>query len=274
MALAALIATTMLTSCHKEKSESPKVAVTVTIDNIDGSHSQGKSQTIDQALDINSVTLLFFNHSDHSLVSQIDQRRTDASINFGTFDLMLEVGIYDMVVLGYSFDSLPNIQSYTVASLRHFGQIFHAAQTVTVTQSGTSTLSATLQRVSSCLTINATDEVPADAVYVKFSFSGSGATLNPSTGLAATNTGFDLLFLAGSNLTVHLPLYENNQVMNVTVTVQDASLNDIISHTFVNLGFVCNRRTILSGPLYHQGGTSGFTVDTDWLDDADTINFK
>ncbi len=203
---------------------------------------------------------------------------------FGEFSCNLPVGNYTMVVVGrgYFADDVFTLTSPTVAGYTsdHVRETFVATQAVNITGTDPVNLSATLERIVAKVLVVSTDGKLADAKKVRTTFSASGKGLNPSTGLATTNTGFSntvgVSSPAGSASTsINFAfLYSDEQTMNVTVDVLNEAGDAICTHTIHNVPLKRNRITKLRGPIYTATSltTSAFQLETDWLPDH-TVNF-
>ena len=270
--VALLLLPFLLFSCKKDDTQ---VALTVQVTNVD---QPSDKSAISEVSEIHTVTLLFFRQDNHNLVCEEHQSRADFTgddaANFGVFNVELSVGAYDMVVLGYRHDSPVTVNAYNSVTFPYTHMVYSTKQSVSVTASGTSTISATLSRITSQFRIITTDQIPAGVESVRISFSKGGTTLNPMTDLATTDagcattiSGFSARVGENPSVNSNLLLYADEQTMDVLVEVLDASNNVVISHNFENLPFKRNRRTYVTGPLYHQGSASNFDVNTSWIDE-------
>lgn len=233
--------------------------------------------TIAECASIKKVTLAFYNTADGSEQYKVTQVKSDATTytTFGDFDLSLPMGSYTMVIIGYStIDGSPfTLTSPTLASYtgEHALETFAATQAVNISTTEDVNLSATLNRIVSKLNVVSTDGKTANATNVRMTLSGGSMSFNPTTGLALTNTGFTNTVGISTNVGAastsgsYLFLYTDEQTMDITIDVLDASGNSI-SHKVVNdVPMKRNRKTVLTGSLYSAGSNSGFSVNTTWL---------
>jgi hypothetical protein len=205
---------------------------------------------------------------------------------FGEFSCNLPIGSYTMVVVGRGwFDgdvftlTSPTVAAYTSDHVR---ETFVASQAVNITSANAVNLSATLERIVAQVTVISTDGKSAEAKKVRTTFAASGKGLNPSTGLATTNTGFSntvgvstAVGVVSSSVNFAF-LYSNEQTMSVTVDVLNEAGNVICTHTINNVPLKRNRKTTLRGPIYTATAvaSSAFQLETDWLDgDGNTVYF-
>lgn len=232
---------------------------------------------------VGAIDLAFY--SGGTEVFKTTQVRGDGNYTtFGEFSCNLPVGNYTMVVVGrgYFADDVFTLTSPTMAGYTsdHVRETFVATQSVNITNTNAVDLSATLERIVAKVLVVSTDGKSADAKRVRTTFSASGKGLNPSTGLATTNTGFSntvgVSSPAGSASTsINFAfLYSDEQTMNVTVDVLNKAGDVICTHTIHNVPLKRNRVTKLRGPIYTATSltTSAFQLETDWLPEH-TVNF-
>ena len=234
---------------------------------------------------VGAIDLAFY--SGGTEVFKTTQVRGDGTYTtFGEFSCNLPVGSYTMVVIGRGYwnTDVFTLTSPTVAAYTsdHVRETFVATQAVNITSSAPVNLSATLERIVAQVIILSTDGKSADAKRVRTTFSASGKGLNPSTGLATTNTGFSntvgVSTPAGdiSSSVNFAFLYSNEQTMTVTVDVLNEAGDAICTHTINNVPLKRNRKTTLRGPVYTATAlaSSAFQVETAWLEgDGNTVNF-
>lgn len=226
---------------------------------------------------IKSVTLAFYNTADGSEQYKVTQVKSDATTytTFGDFDLSLPMGSYTMVIIGYStIDGSPfTLTSPTLASYtgEHALETFAATQAVNISTTEDVNLSATLNRIFSKLQVISSDGKTANATNVRMTLSGGSKSFNPTTGLATDNNGFintvGISAAVGGNSTstTFLFLATDEETIDVTIDVLDASGNSISHKVVNNVPLKRNRCTKLSGSLYTTSAESNFTVNTEWL---------
>lgn len=233
---------------------------------------------------VGAMTLAFYD-ADGTEVYKTTQLRGDGSTytTFGEFTANLQVGTYTMVALGYTyFDgdaftlTSPTQAVYTSERPR---ETFTKVQTVTVTSASALDLDVTLNRISSWLKIVSTDGRPASAKKVRTTFAKGGKDFNPTTGLATTDTGFSQTnnpsTAVRATIEVNaLPfLFTDEESMNITIEVLDASDNVLLTKVVNDVPFKRNRKTILRGAVFTVDASSAaFKLETSWLDDK-TVNF-
>lgn len=231
---------------------------------------------------VNAVTVAFYNGSTEvnkttQLKSSLGEGET-----FGEFTLSLPMGSYTMVVLAYytNESSVLTLTSPTAASYNvRPRETFAKTQTVNIAGSNAVDISATLDRIISCLIVTSTDGKAADVASVRMTLSAGGMSFNPTTGLATSNTGFantvsnTVAAGATSTTSTFLFLASDEQTMNVTIETLDADGNTLFSKTVNNVSFKRNRITRLTGAMYTNSGVTGsFQISNDWLSDSN-VNF-
>ena len=227
---------------------------------------------------VKSLTLAFYasNGTEAYKVTQLKGSLEEGE-TFGEFSLSLPMGSYTMVVLGYVLyddDELtltsPTQAEYTVGAPR---ETFAATQQVSVTSTTALNLTATLDRIVTCLQVISTDGRTANVSKVRMTFSAGGKQFSPTTGLATVNTGS--VSTVGNSATVgstststgYVFLATDEQTMDVTIETLDADGNTIYSKTVENVPFKRNRVTKLTGKMYTNSSVSGaFQLETAWID--------
>ena len=225
---------------------------------------------------VKAITLAFYSGTEE--VYKTTQLLADATTytTFGMFSTPLSVGSYTMVVLGYGSTSEITLTSPTSAAYTSDKgrETFVAVQAVNVNSTADLNLTATLSRVVTRLRIESTDNMSNNVAKVNISVSAGGLSFNPTSGLATVNTGFTNEIKASSGFgrtaffNTYFFLASDQQTMNVTINVLDASSNVLFSKVVNDVPMKRNRCTVLSGKLFSTDATaSGFTIDADWIDD-------
>ena len=225
---------------------------------------------------VKAITLAFYSGTEE--VYKTTQLLADATTytTFGVFSTPLSVGSYTMVVLGYSSTSEITLTSPTSAAYTSDKgrETFVAVQAVNVNSTADLNLTASLSRVVTRLRVESTDNMPRNVAKVNISVSAGGISFNPTSGLATVNTGFTNEITASSgfgrtaSFNTYFFLASDQQTINVTINVLDASSNVLFSKVVNDVPMKRNRCTVLSGKLFSTDATaSGFTIDADWIDD-------
>jgi hypothetical protein len=183
-----------------------------------------------------------------------------------------------MVVLGYgTIEGCELVLTSPIAATftgGHASETFAATQTVNVVTTDDVNISATLNRIVSKLQVISTDGKTANASRMQMTFSGGSRSFSPTTGLATDNSGIVNTVNIGaavgahSTSTTYLFLATDEQTMTVTIDVLDSSEESISHKVVTNVPLQRNRCTKLTGSVYTAGGSTNFTVSTDWLDET------
>ena len=233
---------------------------------------------------VGAIDLAFY--SGGTEVFKTTQIKSDGTTysTFGEFECNLPVGNYTMVVVGRGqFDgdvftlTSPTAAGYTSERAR---ETFVKTQAVNITSADPVNLSATLNRIVAKLEIISTDTRIDGVSKIRTTYSAGGKSFNPTTGLATSNTGFNLTntpsAAVGATIDVgsFVFLATDEQKMNITIDVLDANEDVMFTKYVANVPLKRNRQTILSGPLFTSTAitSSAFQVETDWFPN-NTVNF-
>ncbi len=233
---------------------------------------------------VGAIDLAFY--SGGTEVFKTTQIKSDGTTysTFGEFECNLPVGSYTMVVIGRGyFDgdvftlTSPTAAGYTSERAR---ETFVKTQVVNITSADPVNLSATLNRIVAKLEIISTDTRIDGVSKIRTTYSAGGKSFNPTTGLATSNTGFNLTntpsAAVGATIDVgsFVFLATDEQTVNITIDVLDTNEDVMFTKYVANVPLKRNRQTVLSGPLFTSTAitSSAFQVETDWLPD-NTVNF-
>ena len=264
---------------------SASAPVTVRVDGFSISQEDFPSTTRATAVGsyngIQKLTLAFY-ASNGTEVYKATQSKNEA--DFGEFSLSLPIGSYTMVVLGYVLydDDELTLTSPTQAEWTNGcpRETFATTQVVNVTNTTAKELTATLDRIVTCLQVISTDGRTANVNKVRMTFAAGGKRFSPTSGLATVNTGS--VSTVGNSATIgtsstskgYVFLVSDEQTMDVTIETLDAESAVLFSKTVNNVPFKRNRVTKLTGAIYAaDANASGFQVNTTWLDEEDPIVF-
>ena len=210
---------------------------------------------------------------------------TDASTytTFGNFSCDLPVGNYTMVVIGRGyFDgdaftlTSPTSAGYTSERAR---ETFVAKQDVTVTSSAPLNLNVTLSRIVSSINIISTDGRSTGVAKIRTTYAKGSKSFNPSTGFATDDAGFVLTNTPSAaigspiNVSSFVFLATDEEKMNITIEVLDASNNVLFTKVVENVPLKRNRKTTLTGAMFTAPtSAASFKVETSWLD-GNSVSF-
>lgn len=233
---------------------------------------------------VGAIDLAFY--SGGTEVFKTTQIKSDGTTysTFGEFSCNLPVGNYTMVVIGRGyFDgdvftlTSPTAAGYTSERAR---ETFVKTQAVNITSADPVNLSATLNRIIAQVRIISTDNRVEGVSKIRTTYSAGGKSFNPTTGLATSNTGFNLTntpsAAVGATIDVgsFVFLATDEQTVNITIEVLDTNEDVMFTKYVANVPLKRNRQTVLSGPLFTSTAitSSAFQVETDWLPN-NTVNF-
>lgn len=156
-------------------------------------------------------------------------------------------------------------------------ETFSASQDVTVSSTAAQNLNVTLSRIVAMLRIASTDVSTAEATQIRTTYSAGGKGFNPTTGLATTNTGFQVVnhpsTAVGATISVFSYVFLSTDVQTMTITLEALDDDDNVLYTKVVPGVVLkrNRRTNLYGPLFSATSLTGsfIQVEESWLSESD-----
>lgn len=234
---------------------------------------------------VKAITLALYD-SQGTEVYNTTQLKDDASTytTFGQFSFSLPIGNYTLVAIGRNhFGSdvftltSPTEAAYTSTLPR---ETFCATQSVTISGTTPLNLSITLDRISTMLIVKSTDLCPVGAAKLRTTYAEASKSFNPTTGLATDDDGFtalnNLSSAVGNNTNIGLYAFlsTDEQSMDITLEVLDASDNVLCTKSISDVPFKRNRATKLEGQLFTPSSASSatFSFETDWLQDL-TVTF-
>lgn len=233
-----------------------------------------RATDVNDATSVKIITLAFYSGGEE--VYKQTQFRSDASTyeTFGVFSTSLSVGSYTMVVIGYGGTTEITLTSPTSAAYPSKAlDTFVHTETVNVNTTSNLDLSATLNRIVTRLKLQTTDNMPTNVAKVRVDIGAGGIGFNPTTGFATVNNGFTNEIVPSSgygsttSFSSYLFLATDEQTMNVSITVSDASDNVLFSKDVTNVPMKRNRTTTLRGKLFGADATTAFSVEADWLEE-------
>lgn len=237
------------------------------------SHTRAVENPADYS-EVVALTLAFY--SGTTEVYSATQMK-DTADSFGEFSLTLPLGSYTMVVIAR--DSLAG-DTFTLTSPAEAGftsekvrETFSATQAVSITSTAAQDLSITLNRVVTNLLIESSDARIEGVSKIRTTYGAGSKSFSPSTGLAVGNNGFAMTNSpkaavgASARVSSFAFLATDEQTMDITIEVLDASDQVLFTKVVNDVPFKRNRKTLLRGPLFTAGATSTFTIETAWLDD-------
>ncbi len=224
----------------------------------------------------NRLNVAFF--QDGQKVKSVSQKVGDDS--FGTVAVALEAGVYQLVVIGHSCDGSATITSVDKVTFPNnvVSETFYYYGDLTVGATP-ETHQLNLSRAVAMFRLELTKPLPAEAVKMKFYYTGGSSTFSPLAGYGCVN----------SKQTVQMPVAAEQQVFEVytfphtetdelkmTITVLDANDQELKERVFEQVPVTRNRITRYAGDFFGDNATSSssilFSADSDW-DGSDNYTF-
>ena len=207
----------------------------------------------------------------------ISQQSSDTS--FGTIDMELYPGSYQMVAVAHNGDADAVINSTTSVTLpgTTFTDTFAEVQSLTVEANKDCNFTMTLPRATSAFILKLKDTPPANAKEIKVvvnstTYEPTTLKINPSTRLAE-NTWKQTCIIPIADIAKEIPIYYIGMYSVTAVTVKatayDTDGNEIISHTISNVPLNPNQKTIASGYFFQSPGSGTFTLEAGWGTDKE-----
>ena len=234
------------------------------------------AEAVTDYADVRAIDLKFF--AGETEVFSHTQLKSDETTftTFGEFTANLPIGSYTMVAVARNMSSgdvftitSPTQAAYTTERAR---ETFCATQNVTVTSTTPLDLDVSLSRIMSMFRIVSTDAPSAGASKIRTSYAAGSKAFNPTTGLATNDDGFIVTNTKNVkdgvlNVYSNLFLSTDEQTMNVTIEVLDASDNVLFTKLLENVSFKRNRVTKATGAMFGADPSeSTFKLETEWLD--------
>ena len=246
-----------------------------------GTRTATRAQAVGVYSGVTYLTLAFYASNGTEVYKATQEKgNIPEGQTFGEFSTSLPMGSYSMVVVANGGDNAVTLTSATSASFgeNRVMETFAYSQTVNVNSNAALNLSATLDRIVSCIAVNSSDGRTEEAKKLRITTTTGGRNFDPTTGLATVNSGItatithpeavgtvtrsaSLLFLA-----------TDEQTADVTIETLDEDDNVLFSKTVEDVPLKRNCQTVLTGAMYQTTAAGTFQVDTDWLD-SENVNF-
>lgn len=227
------------------------------------------------------LSVAVFDEDDAKVGSTKSQKVGDT--NFGTIGLSLQDGTYTIVAIAHNGEGNCTITSPTKVTFpsNKMTDTFCYCGELVVDGSISETLE--MKRVVAMMRLTITDAIPDGVARLKFYYTGGSSTLNPRTGFGCVNSKqteyrsvIDDNGMPVSVYEIYTAPHEQNDILKLTITSQDASNGDIdVFEPMENIPVTVNKITTWEGALFGGSGSSssggvGITLDTDW---AGTISY-
>ncbi len=202
-------------------------------------------------------------------VKQINQ--TSSEGNFGSFNLSLKPGQYQLVVLAHSSEENPTMTDPCKVAFTNKGKVtdtFGYGDTITVTND--SAYHIKLKRLVAMVRLQTTDTVTREAKLVRFYYTGGSSTLDAMKSVGCVNSkqvaSFDLTSdMVGKPATFDIYTFPkaDNKGLNLQVTTHDSKNNVLVQENISNVPIQRNMITLYKGRLFNRNADSkgDFNVD-------------
>ena len=297
VAVFALLAAACSNDCNDDEVEKPvegsdvtaKVTVhvndfSIVMESLDAEVMTRSAENPATYKSVGAIDLVLFDADGKNVYSKTQfKKQTSTYTTFGEFTCDLPVGHYTMVVIGRGyFDgdaftlTSPTSAGYTSERAR---ETFVAKQNVTVTSSAPLNLNVTLSRIVSSINIISTDGRSTGVAKIRTTYAKGSKSFNPSTGFATDDAGFVLTNTPSAaigspiNVSSFVFLATDEEKMNITIEVLDASNNVLFTKVVENVPLKRNRKTTLTGAMFTAPtSAASFKVETSWLD-GNSVSF-
>lgn len=212
-------------------------------------------------------------------VQQINQTSSDG--NFGSFNLALKPGQYQLVVLAHSSDENPTMTDPCKVTFTNKGKVtdtFGYGDTITVTND--SAYHIKLKRLVAMVRLQTTDTVTRDAKLVRFYYTGGSSTLDALRGVGCVNSqqvaSFDITSdMVGKPATFDIYTFPkaDNKGLKLQVTTHDKNNSVLVEEIISNVPVQRNVITLYKGRLFNRnaGSKGDFNVDLNSDDEWTTV---
>ena len=246
-----------------------------------GTRTATRAQAVGAYSGVTYLTLAFYASNGTEVYKQTQNRDDNTTYTtFGEFSTSLPMGSYTMVVVANGGDNAVTLTSATSATFgeNRVMETFAYSQAVNVNSNAALNLSATLDRIVSCIAVNSSDGRTDEAKKLRITTTTGGRNFDPTTGLATVNSGITATIMhpeavgAVTRSATLLFLATDEQTADVTIETLDEDDNVLFSKTVENVPLKRNRWTVLTGAMYQTTAAGTFSVNTDWLTN-ENVNF-
>lgn len=212
-------------------------------------------------------------------------RQDTNTVNFGQFKAYLPVGSYKMVAIAANTTTLKEGKRVEIEGVDKVvfpnGKVtdmFYATKDLTIEPGGGSqSVSCSMQRGVTKLELYSNQIGSGTAKKFSWTITGNcGNVFNPTTGYCVASSSPLTWTYDVSNITkykIHIGVFlipGADDISDVTVTTKAVDANDktIKELTFTNVHLVKGKKTNYTGPFFHEGVASSFTIDNGKLDSS------
>lgn len=272
------VLTLILCSCEKiiledeiEKEQSGSCQLTFNINGF--SLTEFDTRSVKSANELGSV-LNFAVFKNGEKIRSINQKNSDEG--FGTVDINLEEGYYEIAIVVHSCEGNATTTSATKISFPDNKLTDTFAYYSDLNVSGNASHNITLERAVSMYRLTITDPIPDEVKRLKFYYTGGSSTLNSTTGFGCVNsrqTEYRNIqnWQNGQSFEVYTFPHAETGKLKMTVTALDAKGNTYKETVFEDVPIEIQKITNHSCTFFGggtspvQNGTSfGIKGEYDW----------
>lgn len=208
------------------------------------------------------MSLAFFKNG-AKVGKTIHQTLNDA--NFGTFELTLDNGTYQLVAVAHSGTASATITSLSEVSFPNnkMTDTFLACEEVEITD-GTTSLPIVLQRCVAKVSVRILEPTPQVVSQYRFYYTGGSSTLNPTTTFGAKQSRQTELrtltpdqFSANSVFEVYTIPHEATDVLQMEVSALDGSASLIAQQKLSSVDVRVGQETEVATLLFSEDPSAG-----------------
>lgn len=202
-------------------------------------------------------------------VKQVNQKSDDDG--FGTASFQLDVGDYQVVIVGHNSDGNPTTTNPTKIQFDKddgFTDTFLSNNNVTIAEEQVN-MNVSLDRIVALCRFVITDDYPVNVAKMRFYYTGGSGAFDAATGLGSMNSRqtvwFENLSADQKQFDLYTFLHDTEGTIHLMVSAYDTGDNVLFEREF-DVPMEQNKITWLSGPYFTATSSSTFTVNvnTDW----------
>ncbi len=217
---------------------------------------------------------------ENAVVSENQTYGGSSDTSFGTFQMTVPYGTYQLVVVGHKGSADATITSPTNISFpnNELTDTYYYYETITVTKDSEKNLSIVLQHAVARFKLITTDAFPTTIKEITFKIEGGGLVLNATNGTAASKTTQTKTYTVTSYAGKTVPFVQvysilssaNEEALNITVTAKDTDGNTLAERLFENVPMQRGYSTTYRGYFFSNQGAWTVTVDDAYTEKDET----
>lgn len=230
---------------------------------------------------VSRISLALFKDG-NAVISRNQTYGGSSDTSFGTMEMTVSFGTYQLVVVGHKGSADATITSPTNITFANneLSDTFYYYETITVNKDSEKNLSIVLQHAVARFRLATQDKFPSNISQFTFTINGGGTALDATTGTAVATASQTKVYNVSSYAGREVPYIQvysimnsaNEEPLNITATATDVDGNIIASQTFQNVPMQRGYSTTYKGYFFANNGTWNITVD-DAYTEKDEYNF-